>query len=593
MKDLVHLTEARSIVVASTVGMLVLTASLLPTVAGQIASTGSAVKVVTSADSTGDMFFGDAAVQIVVFDPNAKSGGGVVQATVPVSIIAESKEGKKVAADTFDIPETVLGSGKFEFYLTHANSVLAGGAGIHPLNAFGIGRISNKSETLQLSNPAIGKVAPIVTFGLRGDLETGSKLFENVSFKILYGDQEVLLFYQSTPSQLMLDRNEYGSGNTIHVFISAQDANMNPTVPVQFTVNKDQFKDLFSVSGGVFNINSNVTFTETAPNTAIFEGEFRLNDNIIPTAKSLVLTLHDKADYNNINSSVNVNRTNTSTASFVIQDTDGSLNVPNLVTFAKGLRLILTDPDQNKDSEVPDIIRGAVTVAIEGVGGDSENINMVETQANSGIFTIDNPSSALGISFTSGPTRTGDGILEFTSHNIHNLIKINYTDAQNHNGKPETFTTTTSLNTTRGNITIPASVGVNEQFILSINHPDLNDNPQSKVSYSFVPINNKTVPLVRGDEALGDFAQIEFQLIEHSNVSSVFNSANKTSNGGNSTFTLIETGPNSGIFQSKIFIKDLAVALGHSIKAGDKIRITYIDNFVSPRYTSSAIMSVV
>jgi hypothetical protein len=35
-----------------------------------------------------ETFFGDAAAQIVIFDPNAKSGGGVVQDTVPVLIIA-------------------------------------------------------------------------------------------------------------------------------------------------------------------------------------------------------------------------------------------------------------------------------------------------------------------------------------------------------------------------------------------------------------------------------------------------------------------------------------------------------------------------
>lgn len=57
---------------------------------------------------------------------------------------------------------------------THDNSILANRLGIHPMNAFGIGRITNESEPVQLSNPTFGKVAPNVSFDLRGDLDTGS-----------------------------------------------------------------------------------------------------------------------------------------------------------------------------------------------------------------------------------------------------------------------------------------------------------------------------------------------------------------------------------------------------------------------------------
>lgn len=139
-----------------------------------------------------------------------------------------------------------------------------------------------------------------------------------------------------------------------------------------------------------------------------------------------------------------------------------------------------------------------------------------------------------------------------------------------------------------------SSVVINDQYVLSTNHPDLNDNPYSIVSYSFTPVNNEAVPLVRGGEALGDFAQIAIQLIGHNNVSSAFNSTfNGASSGGNNTFALVETGPNTGIFQSKIGMKDLEDAFGHSIKVGDKIRIIYLDNMVSPKYASSAVMSVV
>ena len=76
---------------------------------------------------------------------------------IPVSIVAESIQGKRVAADTFDIPETVLGAGKFEFYLAHHDSAFANGAGIHPLNTFGVAHVASKNQTFQLSTPGIGK----------------------------------------------------------------------------------------------------------------------------------------------------------------------------------------------------------------------------------------------------------------------------------------------------------------------------------------------------------------------------------------------------------------------------------------------------
>jgi hypothetical protein len=386
----------------------------------------------------------------------------------------------------------------------------------------------------------------------------------------------------------MLDRDTYGSDSTIHVFIADQAANLNPTVPDKFTVDQNKLKSLFSLSGGTFNVKDNITFTETGPNTAIFEGTFTLGDDINATAKSLVLTLHDKANYDDVTSPENDNLTGISKVSFDIEDTDGKLNVPDFITFRSGLKISLTDFDQNKDSEIADTIKGRLNIAIEGNGSDSQTVNLKETEANSGIFVIDNSKNEIPVSFTTGNTtkNNNDGVLKFTSRDIHNNIKVTYFDPSNHDGKPETFIVRAKLHTTPATLTLPTSVGINGQFVLSINSPDLNDNPQSKDSYTFTPVSGRPVPLVRGYTQLGDFAQIEIQIEGTDNNTSIASSSSKT-------FTLVETGLDTGIFEANIGTKDLANGLGHPLKVGDRVKITYFDNMETPRHAASAVMNII
>jgi hypothetical protein len=549
-----------------------------------ISSPVGSVQVVTSAGNN-QVFFGQDAVQVIISDPNARSGGGTTQGTIPVSIIAEDTEHKKVAADTFDIPETVLGTGKFEFYLTHHDSILANGAGIHPVNTFGVAGIAAKNQTFQLTSPGVGKTAPVIRFGSGGELDTGTKLYQNVFFKIMYGDQLALLFYEKTPSTIMLDRNTYGSDNTIHVFIADQSANLNPTVPDRFNVNVDGLKSLLGLSGGTFNVKDNIVFTETGPNAAIFEAAITLGDDINATSKSLSLTLHDKVDYRDITSIANNNLTDFSRVGFNVEDTDGKLNVPELLTLSNGVNLSLSDFDQNKDSEVIDTIPSRVTIAIEG--GDSETVNMEETGANSGIFVIANSGNSLKTTFTSSAApKNNNGILEFTSRDLHNDIVITYSDPHNHYGQPQLFVSRLKLHTSPGTITLPSYTGIKGQFVLGITDPDLNDNPESIDSYDFTPIGDKPAPLVIGGTKLADFAQIGIQIIGD-NITT-----NRTNFNGNRTFTLVETGINTGTYEAQISTNDVASMVGHPLKVDDKIKVSYFDNMEEPHHVTSAVMNI-
>ena len=59
--------------------------------------------------------------------------------------------------------------------------------------------------------------------------------------------------------------------STMHVFIADQVLNLNPTVPDKFTLNANNLNVLFTLSVHFGDENNNITFTETGPNTAVFE----------------------------------------------------------------------------------------------------------------------------------------------------------------------------------------------------------------------------------------------------------------------------------------------------------------------------------
>ena len=228
-----------------------------------------------------------------------------------------------------------------------------------------------------------------------------------------------------------------------------------------------------------------------------------------------------------------------------------------------------------------------VTISI--AGGDSETVNMIETEANSGIFIIDNHNNILKTLFTNGPIKKDYGILEFTNNDLHKDIVVTYSDPHNHDGQQQLFTTKFKVHTTPGRINLPSSIRLDDkQIVLSINDSDLNVNPESKDSYTFTPINNKPLPLVTANMKLDSFAQIQIQIGGNIKNSAAGTTTTNTSTFyGNKTFMLVETGIDTGIFEAKMHIKDIADALGRSLKVGDNIIITYFDNMELPPHRSS------
>src|SRR6185436_14383263 len=192
-------------------------------------------------------------------------------------------------------------------------------------------------------------------------------LYEDVTFDLTAGNVEVTVKYEETLAQVSLDRSAYGSDSFVYVFIDDQDANLNPTAADEFIVDPDNApnNDLITLGGG--SIEDAITFRETGDNTARFEGRYELGASMVFDSESLVLTLFDKANYGDTLAADENDSNGTDEVSFSIGDTDGTIDVGDLITwdaelssdesaYALGDNVTITieDPDANSNPSVAD-----------------------------------------------------------------------------------------------------------------------------------------------------------------------------------------------------------------------------------------------
>jgi hypothetical protein len=530
------------------------------------------VTIKTSADSHDGTFFGEGALQVIITNPDADDDS--VQETLTVDIDASPDQGGTDASDTFTIPETSKSSGRFEFYLVHNDSRFApDGTGIDPVNTNGIDSYVNVEAGLGGDNDP----APVITFGTGAtELNTGTDLLDadgesDVQFDITAEDEDITVNYEEQFADLTLDRDTFGSTSVIHVFITDQDANLNPTEPDTFTIPDADVPDLFDVDGGAFD--GDLDFDETGDNTAIFEAIVQLvatgtaAENEFEIADDAVqLTQNDMADYEDISDAANDVEQATSDTNFEIDDSDGEIDQTGDVTFGTELKVTVRDNDQNKDSDKEDSILGGLIVSTED-GDDEVTVNLKETGKNTGVFEPDVSNNEIKITF--GGAQLADQELQLTQPEVTDDIIISYLDPLNDDSTDETFEQSITLAIQNGAISLPESAGINDDFTATITDMDLNNNPRTKDTYTVTLDGDEPVPFMRGATDLGDFAQLEVE-VEGDNPD--FD--------GSVTETFVETGINTGIFEATFDMADLLESAGaDNIDDGDSIVFTYHDLF--------------
>ncbi|MGI0034646.1 MAG: hypothetical protein ACRD98_02095, partial [Nitrososphaera sp.] len=567
--------------VLATFVVAVLAASLL-SVVGITAipldkASAQAITIRTSADTHGGTFFGHGVLQVVVTDPDADDDD--LQESLFVTVDADADNGT-TATDSFEIFETSDSSGRFEFFLVHVGSDFADGNAtlgdteLDPINPKGYAPV-------EFETPVPNAEASIITFGPGGNLGTGagSVIFTDFSFDIDAGTDTVTIDYEEAPPEITLDRSTYGSTSIQYMTIGDQDGNEDPTNVDVFTVDSaDLNAILFDLSGASFN--GTATFEETGDNTAEFEATLQLtdtftiaNDELVVTAEAVTGVLNDMANYDDVPSADNTS-TDSDSFSFDVDDVDGDLGTIGAVTFGSELSPTIMDNDANVDSQDDDTVPDGLIITVDNPGGDSVTVDLEETDDDTSIFVPDTTDSEITITFISSAVLTGaqlaDDIIQLRPDDITADIVVAYNDTLNGSSEIELFETTIEMTLATPQVSLPESAGVNDDFLLTVTDADLNNDAETKDSYTVTFDGAAPYSLVRGTEDLGVLANFEVE-IEGDLVSFT----------DPLTYTLVETGVDTGVFTSELDMADILeeTDTAGTIDDGDRIEITYNDLF--------------
>jgi Ca2+-binding RTX toxin-like protein len=545
---------------------------LIAPVSGLILPTQNAaaqgVTITTSADSHGGAFFGEGVIQVVINDPDADDDD--VQEDISVEIDADPSVGADVS-HTFTIYETAESSGRFEFFLMHDDADDISAAELDSINTNGA------FEHHALSTPPDAQ-ASVIRFGDGEELPVSTELFEDVSFGITVGDEEVTVDYEESSAELEVDRSTYGSDSFVHLFIIDQDGNLNPTEADDFILTAAELNTLlFDIDGAAFD--DDLFFDESGDNTARFEGIAQLRDAASAATEELIfsneaveITLNDIADYGTPDDVTG--STDSSSRSFDIDDEDGELDDVAMLTFGSEFKLTLNDNDRNRDSDDGEMLDDVVRVSVDEVGGDLEVLDMEETDDNTGIFIIDLSNNELQVTFLADGElpSIGNDILELRKSDITKDAIVEYNDTRDDDGNASiTSSMTLEITLASGAINLPATAGINEEFLMTLAEADLNDNPRVKDSYTFVLNQAGPYNLTRSGDQLGNLASLEFEL-EGDPLD--FGTQNVA-------YTLVENDVNSGVFTVLIEMSDI-VNFGNDggpldVDNDDVLKATYND----------------
>jgi hypothetical protein len=339
----------------------------------------------TSADDHDGTFFGEGVLQVVITDPNAVDDNTVED--LQVEITADPDLGS-ATSESILVPETSDSSGRFEFFLVNVNSDAVDPADLDPINSVGV-----EGDGVCVTN-----CTPFVTFGPTGVIDVQADLYEEVRFEITVDNIQAEISYEETPVTLELDRQSYGTTSYVYISVVDQDANLNPTVRDEFTVDPGNAPnaDMLDLSGGTFE--DIVVFRETGDNTAVFEGRYRLGESILVESESLVLTLFGKANYEATLASPENDSNEIDEVSFTVGNSQGTVDIgggmeteptqdPILesdkqsYSLGENVHIVLTDPDANANSGIAETM-----LLLVSSGESSIEIAAIETGPDTGIF---------------------------------------------------------------------------------------------------------------------------------------------------------------------------------------------------------------
>jgi hypothetical protein len=498
------------------------------------------VTIETSADDHDGAFFGGL-LQVIIEDEDTDDDDD----TIDVEVTVESDEGSE-ATETFTIDDTSDGSQRFEFFLAHTDA-----------------------DDIDPDDPDAA-VEQVFLFGEAAlDLDVADMaLYDSGSIEIQYGDEDpITIDYDESSGQLSVDRTtSYGTTSIVHLMITDQDGNLDPTAVETLTIAEADVADLLDITGA--SIPDDVDFEETSDNSAIFEAEIQLiadaegatDPELVFDEEVVSIELTDMVDYNDAGfDDAENDSTDTDEVTIEIDDQDGDMDTIGDLTFGGEIVVSVTDDDQNVDSENDDTIVDGLAVevgngcTIADAADCEDEIDLEETDDNTGLFEIDANNNELRITFLDDGTDPTDnnGILEFRAEDIEEDILIEYIDPEADDDADDdtavvSFTVEISL--TPGSLSAPETTGVNDEFTVTLTDPDLNDNPRIVDSYTLELTGTGPFPLTKAGDDYSEIYEFDLEL-----------DGDALDFGGDlDSITISETGINTGIFELEIDMEFIA-----------------------------------
>ncbi|NWG36298.1 hypothetical protein [Nitrososphaera sp.] len=382
--------------------------------------------ITTSTDIHGNKFFGPAWAEVLISVSSHASD--TAQGQLPVTVNAFG------ASNTYQLLETGTTSGLFLLYIKVDNNAAEANEPLTPATPFS----ATTFTRLHIGPAGVGaNYGATAGNNVNAELAVNAaNIVEGASVQVSASGVTKTMTWDDSTATISIDRSAYGPGGNIITTFKDQDANLDPTAANVVT----------ELAGNVILTNAGdsaglaaATFTETGPNTAVFElTSLALTAGTLAVGQDSVsrsLVVNDYKAFNDpagggavINPAVTSTNYGiaagilaTGTASYTVQSQRGIFNTLSGQSFASELPLMVTDLDRNTNSRTTQGQVGALRIT---TGGVTTLFDLTENGLNSNQLIPDYAGDDIDLTFGSA-TVAGQGILGVTQGND---ITVEYLD---------------------------------------------------------------------------------------------------------------------------------------------------------------------
>ncbi|MEM3736859.1 MAG: hypothetical protein QXJ75_02030 [Candidatus Bathyarchaeia archaeon] len=342
--------------------------------------------------------------------------------------------------------------------------------------------------------------------------------------------------YSTTTGTIKTDASSYSykSGTVVTVYVTDPDVNTNPAAADSIPSAGSGRRVTIQITGGTPTLSETaIPVNETGPNTGEFKGTYTFTQAYAP-ASTITVSYYDQEDSSGNPTTI------TAFASITSRTGSITLDKSSYPIGAEG-KITLTEPDMNRDPEAVE------TVSADGGSGNVNQANYVDIRSTTDM-------SGITIQLTETGPNTGVFTRNFTmttaassAPNIKvakgDTVYVRYNDEKDATGSELDVETTAKITATTGSVSLDKTIyPIYGRVLVTINDPDCNthDSAADSIDKSRITIKTSTM----------------------STTTSPDNNA-------------IETGVNTGIFETDFTLSKSAGGTTVQVSDGDGLTVTY------------------